>query len=69
MDMDPIRRLLSEVTLTPPKSDDREELTALRKIGLALALMAEGIAEIRRTQTAIITRSRRQRQSALRKRG
>ena len=69
MDIDEARKLLWEVALGPAKPDDSQELQALRKISRALAHLAEGIAEIRRTQAAMIMHPRNIRRSPPRKRG
>ncbi len=66
MEIDEIRKLLSEVAISHPKPDDGDELQALRKISLALAHLAEGIAEIRRTQAVMIAHPRRLRKSPAR---
>jgi hypothetical protein len=50
MENETVRKLLTDVALTHPKPDDSAELRALRNVSLALLHIAEGIAEIQRTQ-------------------
>jgi hypothetical protein len=50
MEIEVVRRLLTEVGLSHPKEDDSKELKALRNISIALLHVAEGIAEIQRVQ-------------------
>lgn len=68
MEIESVRRLLSEVALARPNLDDSEVREFMRKISLALLQMAEGITEIQRTQAAMRAHSRSIRRSELRKR-
>ena len=68
MEIESIRRVLSEVALARPNPDESEMREFMRKISLALLQIAEGITEIQRTQTAMRAHSRSVRRSQLRKR-
>jgi hypothetical protein len=58
MEIDTVRKLLVAVSLEHPKPGDSKELQALRSISTALLHIAEGIAEVQRTQAAMITQGR-----------